>query len=102
MRFRFQKMIERLEWTATIEVRYSAEPFAIPHYTDDSPATGGVQEWEWGVVSVERASARQDYPIAAAMVQAELELDPDFDDRVRDWCLRRFARREAAQPRRGV
>ena len=92
MRFRFRKIIERLEWVATIEVRYSAKPARVPRYTDESPVTsGGVKEWDWGVVSVERPINNV---IAGAVADSTLRLEPDFDDQVLSWCEEDWAQRD--------
>jgi hypothetical protein len=95
MRFRFRKVIERLEWTGTIEVAYSAKPVEIPRYTDDSPVTGGVQEWAWQVVDIQRPAGNEENVIAIAMAEAALKLEGNFEDQVCDWCQRDFARRES-------
>jgi hypothetical protein len=100
LRFRFRKVIERLFWTGTIKVAYSAKPVEIPHYTDESPATDGVQEWAWQVVDIQRPADCETNVIGMAMAQAELELEENFEEQVHHWCQQDFARRESRRNRK--
>ena len=95
--FRFQKVIERLGWTGTIEVAYSAKPVEAPHYTDESPVGGGVRELTWRVVDIQRAANCEASLIGIAMAQAEAGTGTRFEDQVYHWCEKDFARRECAE-----
>jgi hypothetical protein len=92
LKFKFRKVIERLEWVATIEVKYSAMPFDTPRYTDDKEtSTGGVYEWAWDVVEVHRPVST---PVSIAMARSALELEAEFEDQVYNWCQDDFAERD--------
>ena len=100
MRYRFRKIVEREEFAATIEVRYSAQPITGPTYLDAEPIIhGGVREWSWCVARLHGPIGLICNPVEIAEAESLLRLEENFEDEIRNACEQDFVDRESVPGR---